>query len=606
MTQEDRRLLLDSFIQVHDNDEILQSRKGIQRISDDDDNMGTIDTMSNCASLSLADHLRRQMSLDDSSGSENSRHQCQFPSLDKAHLDRNTMSQSSQSSTKRSPFNYPDATNEKRKKRRKRMHKSKKLKAATKTAAVYYGECYLKGIGQDIADEAAQNSHRAYKKWWLQEISSDRLSSLGDAFLVPKFRQTLHPKAIHNGKKENQTQGTQKSIETFKASPTMLPKTPSHTHHASATHNDSAYLTVTHDDYSCQYTFEKTKQTVEYSIKKPLARRPFLTHNFEQPVDNLLTQDTQKQKAKSPTRSTLETPKLKDNHEQNITHTAETVNTSILRPKPFRPRMPPYQKIASPLSTNSKLNLPPLPTLDRTESDSENTQRLQIRYISRLPTGNISGNYNGSHLSQAQQLREEPLQNHYPYDNVTTMFHHTTSCDEKSAEEKHVPQNKNNNSLEGNNVTWGRDTTQNISREVHSPKNDTIPTLKTKILHELACTAGDVTDKKFLSTLEQLRALYQISAWDTCTSSNQNYIEGLWLTLSRPNFHGCLGRNIEGNYLYTLGRMSFDMFRPVNLICSINGMFNSIKPQTSDMIMSVPKSLREEVQCSTAKIRSYE
>ena len=59
----------------------------------------------------------------------------------------------------------------------------------------------------------------------------------------------------------------------------------------------------------------------------------------------------------------LETPKLKDNHEQNITHTAETVNTSILRPKPFRPRMPPSQKIASPLSTNSKLYLPPLPTL---------------------------------------------------------------------------------------------------------------------------------------------------------------------------------------------------------------------------------------------------
>ena len=614
MSRQQRSSSLDSFIQVHDIDEIYhakssslltQSRNGFQRISDDDFNMGTLNTMNNnCSSLSLADHLRRRMSLDDSSGSENSRHQHQHPSINMSQRDSYIMNQGNQSSTKRSPINCPGTSiNEKRKKRRKRMHKSKKLKAATKTAAVYYGECYLKGIGQDIADEAAQNSHRDYRKWWLQEISSDGVSSLGDAFRVPKFRQTLHPKSIHKGKTEKPTEDAQKSNETSKVSPTLLPKTHSDTDHVNTTHNDSVYLTVTHDDYSCQYTFEKSRRNLEHSIKKPTARRPLLRRNFEQDLDSLLKEDIQNQKSISPIRSTLETPKLKDDQEQNLDDN-ETVNTSILRPQPLRPRVPAYQKIARPLTTNSRLYLP---DLDTTNTGSENQERSRITYISRLPTVNNSGNNDETDLSQPHQVRAEPLQNHYPYDNGTTILLDDTNFhDTRSAEEEHISQNKNNNLLGGECMTSAIDTIYNIPREVPSPQNDTIPTLKTKIIHELACTAGDVTDKKFLSTLEKLRALYQITAWNACKTSSQNHIEGLWLTLSRPNFPGSLGRNSEGDYLYTLGRMSFDMFRPINLICSINAMFNSIKPQSSDTIMSVPKSLQEEVKNSTSKLRSYE
>jgi len=34
-------------------------------------------------------------------------------------------------------------------------------------------------------------------------------------------------------------------------------------------------------------------------------------------------------------------------------------------------------------------------------------------------------------------------------------------------------------------------------------------------------------------------------------------LEGTWMSLAKPDFHGCLGKNEHGDYLYTLGRMSF-------------------------------------------------
>jgi len=62
--------------------------------------------------------------------------------------------------------------------------------------------------------------------------------------------------------------------------------------------------------------------------------------------------------------------------------------------------------------------------------------------------------------------------------------------------------------------------------------------------------------------------------------------------------------------MYTMGRMSFDMFTPGNLICSIQGIFNNIT--TLDMkkdhhlLKSVPRSLREEIDSGKSVLRSYE
>mmetsp|Transcript_14131 Transcript_14131/g.32802 ORF Transcript_14131/g.32802 Transcript_14131/m.32802 type:complete len:772 (-) Transcript_14131:500-2815(-) len=92
-------------------------------------------------------------------------------------------------------------------------------------------------------------------------------------------------------------------------------------------------------------------------------------------------------------------------------------------------------------------------------------------------------------------------------------------------------------------------------------------------------------------------------------SSAPDSIDGMWLTLSKPNFFGKLGENDNGDPLYTLGRMSFDMFSPTNLICSLQGNFNRIEivneHERKAMLERVPKKLREEVEAGKTTLRTY-
>ena len=112
---------------------------------------------------------------------------------------------------------------------------------------------------------------------------------------------------------------------------------------------------------------------------------------------------------------------------------------------------------------------------------------------------------------------------------------------------------------------------------------------KTALLNALQMTGGDVTTEPFLFALKRLRGLYKRSGLDCrrrVVSSSSTVVdetagatpqlEGMWLTLSRPNFHDCLGLNEQREYMYTLGRMSFGMYKPTNIVCSVQGLFNPI------------------------------
>lgn len=51
--------------------------------------------------------------------------------------------------------------------------------------------------------------------------------------------------------------------------------------------------------------------------------------------------------------------------------------------------------------------------------------------------------------------------------------------------------------------------------------------------------------------------------------------------------------------MYTIGRMSFEMFRPGNLVVSIEAVFNPVEAVADKRkeVLTVPKDLQEEVQC---------
>jgi hypothetical protein len=90
-----------------------------------------------------------------------------------------------------------EASSKARKSHRSKREKQRQIQeAAAETAALYYGECYMRGVGGSTADQAAHDSHSQYKKWWLQEFSnhgdssrtgSSVVASVGDAHLLPKF-----------------------------------------------------------------------------------------------------------------------------------------------------------------------------------------------------------------------------------------------------------------------------------------------------------------------------------------------------------------------------------------------------------------------------------
>ena len=123
---------------------------------------------------------------------------------------------------------------------------------------------------------------------------------------------------------------------------------------------------------------------------------------------------------------------------------------------------------------------------------------------------------------------------------------------------------------------------------------------KAEVLDALWSSQGDTTNPRFLAALKSLAALYrgmrdQPGAEQDDLSSN---FEGTWRTVSKPNFQDGLGQNRRGEFVYTLGRMSFGMFRPTDLRCSIQRILNTttfVGPD-DELPDSVPKSLRQEIQ----------
>lgn len=130
------------------------------------------------------------------------------------------------------------------------------------------------------------------------------------------------------------------------------------------------------------------------------------------------------------------------------------------------------------------------------------------------------------------------------------------------------------------------------------------------LLHALAVTKGDVDSDVFKSTIDPLEKYYSKQELDTRPEVvGSDSVSGMWLTLSKPTFFGCLGENDNGDPMYTLGRMSFDMFSPTNLVCSLQGNFNPVEVVNDEdrkaMLEAVPKSLREEVENGTTVLRTY-
>lgn len=134
---------------------------------------------------------------------------------------------------------------------------------------------------------------------------------------------------------------------------------------------------------------------------------------------------------------------------------------------------------------------------------------------------------------------------------------------------------------------------------------------KRAAMEDLQRTGGDTQTTKFLSCLQWLQSAYASRGLDARWKNNDPlFMDGNWLTLSKPTFSECQGQNEQGNYVYSLARLSFGMFRPTNLICSLQGVFNTISIRSNQGMRPLifPQKLHDEIKSEKMKpaVRNYE
>jgi hypothetical protein len=137
---------------------------------------------------------------------------------------------------------------------------------------------------------------------------------------------------------------------------------------------------------------------------------------------------------------------------------------------------------------------------------------------------------------------------------------------------------------------------------------------KRAFLQDLALSEGDTTTESFHRVLDNL--IYASEEADVrfdaraepSKSSTSPPLEGMWLSLSKAIFSDCLGVNSMNQPMYTMGRMSFDIFKPSHLVCSLQGIFNPIHvldPKDVASLESVPTCFQDEIRKGNSVIRTY-
>jgi len=129
---------------------------------------------------------------------------------------------------------------------------------------------------------------------------------------------------------------------------------------------------------------------------------------------------------------------------------------------------------------------------------------------------------------------------------------------------------------------------------------------KSQLLEHLGDANGETACPEFLKCLDKLQDFKESLPQEVqyeLGRADIKQLDGVWMVLSKPNFPECLGKSANDKYMYTLGRMSFDMFKPIDLVCTIQDMYTTVLEV--DSMSRVPSSLRQEVTRRNCPISCY-
>ena len=98
---------------------------------------------------------------------------------------------------------------------------------------------------------------------------------------------------------------------------------------------------------------------------------------------------------------------------------------------------------------------------------------------------------------------------------------------------------------------------------------------KERFLAQLTLAEGDMDNHKVQLAYEELSSLNKKET-DLDEEDLLDALEGVWLQLSTPTFPGCLGTNSTGDRQYSMGRMSFGVLKPSDMLVSMQNVKNPI------------------------------
>jgi hypothetical protein len=154
-----------------------------------------------------------------------------------------------------------------------------------------------------------------------------------------------------------------------------------------------------------------------------------------------------------------------------------------------------------------------------------------------------------------------------------------------------------------------------MTASVEPPRPSTKSSTDVEEFYQTLVSSGrDIEAAAVKSALDKLSQTYTTDA-RTCTSLSPNY-DGDWIMESLPTFPDLLGYNNDGDALYTMGRLTYNLIQPANVVCSVQKITQHIHKLSNDpasldaegsvMIPPfVPKSLREEIEKDPSELRSY-
>jgi hypothetical protein len=139
-----------------------------------------------------------------------------------------------------------------------------------------------------------------------------------------------------------------------------------------------------------------------------------------------------------------------------------------------------------------------------------------------------------------------------------------------------------------------------IPRAVHF---DVLSVTQEALKRDLEISGGDTTTPTFQRCVKILQKCYVSACTGAAQTPERDYLDGSWKALNKPTFSDCLGRNEAGEYMYTLGRIAFDVIRPTSLVCSIKGVYNLIQPlEANQRPRCIPHRLLSESGSSNMRI----